>query len=66
MISGFGLGRKSARISGGRRGRCTGERCGDDGSDPWGRPVSGMQWRGRGRARAWEEASNERGPVAGG
>ena len=66
VISGFGLGRKPARISGGRRGRCAGERCGDDGSDPWGRPVSGTQWRGRGRARAWEEASDERGPVAGG
>ena len=52
MISGFGLGRKPARISGGRRGRCAGERCGDDGSDPWGRPVSGTQRRGRGRASA--------------
>ena len=50
VISGFGLGRKPARISGGRRGRCAGERCGDDGSDPWGRPVSGTQRRGRGRA----------------
>jgi len=52
VISGFGLGRKPARISGGRRGRCAGERCGDDGSDPWGRPVSGTQRRGRGRASA--------------
>ena len=41
VISGFGLGRKPARISGGRRGRCAGERCGDDGSDPWDRLVSG-------------------------
>ena len=41
VISGFGLGMKSARISGGHRGRCAGERCGDDGSDPWGRSVSG-------------------------
>jgi len=52
VISGFGLGRKPARISGGRRGRCAGERSGDDGSDPWGRPVSGTQRRGRGRASA--------------